>query len=87
MLERGLFTGAPAVKTLNLADNALETLTFNNMLPLMDNLVNHTSILTITGTMMIIIFFFIFIISIHRSINNLFRGSGIMCSGRLLIST
>jgi Leucine rich repeat len=49
VLERGLFTGAPAVKTLNLADNLLETLTFNNMLPLMDNLVNHTSVLTITG--------------------------------------
>jgi hypothetical protein len=80
MLERGLFTGAPAVKTLNLADNALETLTFNNMLPLMDNLVNHTSILTITGTMMIIIFFFKFNI---LAINNLFKGSGIMCSGHL----
>jgi hypothetical protein len=50
LLERGLFTGVPALIYLNLMKNSLETITYNNMLPLMDNLVNNTnSILDITG--------------------------------------
>ncbi|CAO1413954.1 unnamed protein product [Diamesa tonsa] len=48
VLERGLFTGVPALIYLNLIKNSLETITYNNILPLMDNLVNHTSILAIS---------------------------------------
>lgn len=49
LLERGLFTGVPALIYLNLMKNSLETITFNNILPLMDNLVNNTSELSING--------------------------------------
>jgi Leucine rich repeat len=50
LLERGVFTGAPALIYLNLMKNSLETITYNNILPLMDNLVNNTkSKLDITG--------------------------------------
>ncbi|CAO1415993.1 unnamed protein product [Diamesa serratosioi] len=47
VLERGVFTGVPALNYLNLMKNSLETITFSNVLPLMDNLVNHTSVLAI----------------------------------------
>lgn len=53
VLERGLFTGVPALIYLNLIKNSLETITYNNILPLMDNLVNHTSILAISGELFI----------------------------------
>lgn len=56
VLERGLFTGVPALIYLNLIKNSLETITYNNILPLMDNLVNHTSILAISGELFIISF-------------------------------
>lgn len=49
VLERGVFTGVPALNYLNLMKNSLETITFSNVLPLMDNLVNHTSVLAIKG--------------------------------------
>lgn len=50
-LERGIFTGVPALIYLNLMKNSLGTITYNNILPLMDNLVNNTnSILDLTGT-------------------------------------
>jgi Leucine-rich repeat (LRR) protein len=49
-LERGVFTGVPALIYLNMMKNSLETITYNNILPLMDNFVNNTnSILDITG--------------------------------------
>lgn len=52
MLERGLFTGVPALIYLNLMKNSLETITHNNIMPLMDNLVNNTnSVLDITGAL------------------------------------
>ncbi|XP_039453246.1 connectin-like [Culex pipiens pallens] len=41
-LERGIFTGVPAILRLNLNSNLLQTITYNNFLPLMDNLVNST---------------------------------------------
>lgn len=42
--------GVPALIYLNMMKNSLETITYNNILPLMDNLVNNTnSILDITG--------------------------------------
>lgn len=50
-LERGIFTGVPAVLNLNLNANQLETITYNNFLPLMDNLVNSTAILHLKGTL------------------------------------
>lgn len=50
VLEGGVFSGVPAVTTLNLNHNLLETLTYNNVLPIMDNLVNNTfSVLSISG--------------------------------------
>lgn len=50
VLESGVFSGVPAVTTLNLNHNLLETLTYNNVLPIMDNLVNNTfSVLSISG--------------------------------------
>lgn len=48
-LEGGVFTGVPALTNLNLNNNFLETLTYNNILPLMDNLVNHTTVLSVSG--------------------------------------
>lgn len=56
-LEGGVFTGVPALTTLDLKNNLLETLTYNNILPLMDNLVNNTSILTITGKCILFIIY------------------------------
>ncbi|XP_021706377.1 connectin [Aedes aegypti] len=44
-LERGIFTGVPAVLTLNLNSNQLETITYYNFLPLMDNFVNSSAVL------------------------------------------
>lgn len=52
-LEGGVFTGVPALTNLNLNHNLLDTLTYNNILPLMDNLVNNTSILSISGELQI----------------------------------
>lgn len=50
MLEGATFSGVPAVTTLNLNNNLLETLTYQNVLPIMDNLVNNTSsVLSISG--------------------------------------
>lgn len=49
-LEGAVFSGVPAVTTLNLNNNLLETLTHQNVLPIMDNLVNNTSsVLSISG--------------------------------------
>lgn len=49
-LESGVFTGVPALSMLSLQANLLETLTFDNVMPLMDNLVNNTlSTLDISG--------------------------------------
>lgn len=49
-LEGGVFSGVPAVTTLNLNHNLLETITYNTVLPIMDNLVNNTSsVLSISG--------------------------------------
>lgn len=50
MLEGGVFTGVPALSSLNLRANLLESLTYDNMLPLMDNLMNNThSALVVAG--------------------------------------
>lgn len=48
-LERGLFTAMPGLTYLNLMKNSLETVTLHTMQPLMNNLVNHTSMLLIKG--------------------------------------
>lgn len=61
VLERGLFTGVPALIFLNLIKNSLETITYNNILPLMDNLVNHTSILAISGEFPFLFYFHYFL--------------------------
>lgn len=49
LLEQGVFTGVPALKYLDLSNNRLETITFVNILPLWDNLVNASSTLDLTG--------------------------------------
>lgn len=50
LLEGGVFTGVPALNWLDLTANVLESMTYDNVLPLMDNLVNNThSRLDITG--------------------------------------
>ncbi|XP_063709040.1 connectin-like [Culicoides brevitarsis] len=48
VLEQGVFTGVPALKYLDLSNNRLETITFVNILPLWDNLVNASSTLDLT---------------------------------------
>lgn len=48
-LERGVFTGVPALILLDLSNNKLETVTQHNIQPLLDNLVNATSVLELTG--------------------------------------
>ncbi|XP_063697098.1 connectin [Culicoides brevitarsis] len=48
-LERGIFTGTPALVLLDLSHNRLETVTQYNVQPLLDNLVNATSVLELTG--------------------------------------
>lgn len=63
-LEPGVFTGVPALRYLNLANNRLTSITFNNILPLWDNLVNISSTLDLTGTWQnfdYLIFFVLFI--------------------------
>ena len=66
LLERGLFTGVPALIYLNLMKNSLETITYNNILPLMDNLVNNTnSILDITGALNIMVIYKMRVIGIY----------------------
>lgn len=68
VLERGLFTGVPALIYLNLMKNSLETITYNNILPLMDNLVNNTnSVLDITG-------------ALNEMVRNLYRAPTIVCA-------
>lgn len=49
MLERGVFAAVPSLTYLNLMRNSLETITLHTIQPLMNNLVNHTSILMIKG--------------------------------------
>lgn len=49
MLEHGVFTGVPALRYLDLSNNRLPTITFVNILPLWDNLVNTSSTLDLTG--------------------------------------
>jgi Leucine-rich repeat (LRR) protein len=48
-LEHGVFTSLPALASLNLNSNALTTLTYNTVLPLYENLVNNSALLTIKG--------------------------------------
>lgn len=50
-LERGLFTAKPVLTYLNLMRNSLETVTLHTIQPLMNNLVNHTSMLLIKGNL------------------------------------
>ncbi|XP_037907753.1 connectin [Hermetia illucens] len=42
-LDNGVLRGVPALLSINLQENLLETLTFYNVQPIMDNLVNNTS--------------------------------------------
>lgn len=50
-LGSGVFGGVSALNLLDLSGNQLETLTFNTVLPLMDNLINSTMhVLQILGT-------------------------------------
>lgn len=53
-LERGIFTGVPAILRLNLNSNLLQTITYNNFLPLMDNLVNSTVELLLKGKIILL---------------------------------
>lgn len=68
-LERGIFTGTPALVLLDLSNNRLETVTQYNIQPLLDNLVNATSVLELTG--MYVCFFhfhYYYSISFHNKI-------------------
>lgn len=47
-LDNGLLRGTPALLSINLQDNDLETLTYYNFQPIMDNLVNSTSELSVS---------------------------------------
>lgn len=49
IIQRNTFTGTPALVSLNLAENQLETLTYGNIFPLMENLMNGTFHLMIEG--------------------------------------
>jgi Leucine rich repeat len=69
MLDRGTFVAASGLTYLNLMRNALETVTLGTVQPLMNNLVNHTSMILIKGNFCIIFLlhliesiFFLFII-------------------------
>lgn len=58
-LDGGVFTGVPALTILSLGANQLETLTVENMTPLMDNLVNNThSTLEISGEKSFVVDFY-----------------------------
>ncbi|EDS43243.1 reticulon/nogo receptor [Culex quinquefasciatus] len=46
-LESGTFTSVSALAVLNLDGNYLETLSYNHIVPLMDNLVNASSLLSV----------------------------------------
>uniref|UniRef100_A0A1B0CSF8 Connectin n=1 Tax=Lutzomyia longipalpis TaxID=7200 RepID=A0A1B0CSF8_LUTLO len=48
-LEKGIFIVVPALKSLYLNDNQLETLTYNNFLPIWDNLLKDDSVLGISA--------------------------------------
>lgn len=48
-LEQGTFSAMPALTYLNLMRNSLETVTLVTIQPLMNNLVNHTSMMLIKG--------------------------------------
>lgn len=48
-LDSGIFRGTPALLSINLQDNPLETLTYFSFQPIMDNLVNSTSELLLSG--------------------------------------
>ena len=54
ILERGLFTATSGLTYLNLMRNSLETVTLHTIQPLMNNLVNHTSMLLIKGNFSVI---------------------------------
>ncbi|XP_055840843.1 connectin [Episyrphus balteatus] len=47
-LDNGLLRGTPALLSINLQENLLETLTYYNFQPIMDNLVNSTSELSVS---------------------------------------
>ncbi|XP_055914475.1 connectin [Eupeodes corollae] len=47
-LDNGLLRGTPALLSINLQENFLETLTYYNFQPIMDNLVNSTSELSVS---------------------------------------
>lgn len=54
-LEGGVFTGVPALTWLDITANMLESMTYDNVLPLMDNLVNNThSRLDISGKLLLL---------------------------------
>jgi Leucine rich repeat len=48
-LERGVLASMPALAHLNLMRNSLETVTLHAIQPLMNNLLNHGSMLLIKG--------------------------------------
>jgi len=48
-IDNGLLRGTPALLSINVQANKLETLTFYTFQPIMDNLVNSTSELLVSG--------------------------------------
>jgi Leucine rich repeat len=52
-LERGVFSPMPALAFLNLMRNSLETITLHTVQPLINNLLNHASMLLIKGNFVI----------------------------------
>lgn len=48
-IDTGLLRGTPALLSINVQANKLETLTFYTFQPIMDNLVNSTSELLVSG--------------------------------------
>lgn len=48
-IDNGLLRGTPALLSINVQANKLETLTFYTFQPIMDNLVNSTSELLLSG--------------------------------------
>jgi Leucine-rich repeat (LRR) protein len=65
-LEPGTFTPTPALTYLNLMRNTLESITMITIQPLMNNLVNHTSMMLIKGNFYYLFIYAFFIQHTHQ---------------------